>query len=809
MENLGMLILIVIISIISFLILIYLLLPWIFRVFVSPKFNASYVYKKKDFKHVKKDIFEDSRYFSVNIKINHENGIFNIQFGKNDLLKNGSIKLRYDDKVVSNLSKNNQMKPELQLISIEKFEEKDFLGEHELFTLKFTLKNHDSPIIANIKYYFNENFLTFKITIPFEIKNENKKEISNLLVSFPTFENFSTCTKILTFRHVIFCPPAKNFKFTSSPVTFYDDRLNCFIISPLKDFLNLGFAKDKNGVIYCGVQGEIESLPVDYDQEFIMIFEKGINKAFEKLGEILLKYNRVKRKDLYSDVVTSYLGFWTDNGAYYYYKTEKSMNYEQTLIAIKKYFEKNKIPIKYYNFDSWWYLKHTNKFLTTIFRPIVRILGGGFYGNTMRWETDPQYFTMDLKTFYNKFFKMPICAHNRRWDARSPYLKQFEFITYKKNAVPISEDFWDWLMKNAKESGIIVYEQDWMNNQIKSIPFMRKNFFLKKFWLDSMAKSAKKHGVNVFYCMQTPELLLYSIYHENVTISRCSQDYNHRWPLTYRFVHGTQTNLLFNAIGINSHPDCFRTKSMEGIKRFFGEKYPFLKCLYQSLNGGIIAPGDKKEDVNWPLLRKTCKDDGLLLKPDKFLTVNDLMFKKHKKYYICNTYSSINGKRWHYVLAVNLWPRRVKETWFIPEELGFNEESYVAYDFLEQKAHLINKNNKIELGKLRKYDFRYYVLCPIFNNKISIIGCPDKFITASKTLIKSIELNSGKLEISVEYVIGSTIRFLVFSKVKINRIDIENMPLKDWKYDKTTFLAEMTIPFEKSRLKKLSIFLNK
>jgi hydroxymethylpyrimidine pyrophosphatase-like HAD family hydrolase len=277
-------------------------------------------------------------------------------------------------------------------------------------------------------------------------------------------------------------------------------------------------------------------------------------------------------------MVASHLGFWTDNGAYYYYKTERGINYEDTLVIINEYFKNHNIPIQYFNFDSWWYLKHTNKAFTTIFRPIVRLMGGGLYGNTLRWETDPEKFSTDLKTFYENRFKTPITAHNRRWDSRSPYLDKYDFITYKTHACPLKKDFWEWLMHHAQESGIIVYEQDWMKNQIHSTHQLREDVTAVERWLHSMATAAKNNEVNVFYCMQTPALLLYSIKHPNITISRCSGDYNHRWPLTYRYVHSTQTNILINAVGLNSHPDVFRSRSMEeSIIRPVGEKNPLFK----------------------------------------------------------------------------------------------------------------------------------------------------------------------------------------------------------------------------------------
>ena len=41
------------------------------------------------------------------------------------------------------------------------------------------------------------------------------------------------------------------------------------------------------------------------------------------------------------------IGYWTDNGAYYYYKTFDGLNYEDTLIQLRQSLDELDIPVKY------------------------------------------------------------------------------------------------------------------------------------------------------------------------------------------------------------------------------------------------------------------------------------------------------------------------------------------------------------------------------------------------------------------------------------------------------------------------------
>lgn len=47
-----------------------------------------------------------------------------------------------------------------------------------------------------------------------------------------------------------------------------------------------------------------------------------------------------------SDLTNNYIGYWTDNGAFYYYNTEDGKNYQQTILDVKTYAEKMKLPYR-------------------------------------------------------------------------------------------------------------------------------------------------------------------------------------------------------------------------------------------------------------------------------------------------------------------------------------------------------------------------------------------------------------------------------------------------------------------------------
>ena len=60
-------------------------------------------------------------------------------------------------------------------------------------------------------------------------------------------------------------------------------------------------------------------------------------------------------------ILNRYLGYYTDNGAFYYYFTAPSTNYDGAMRAVHdvEVVERG-IPFKYLQLDSFWYFKGAN-----------------------------------------------------------------------------------------------------------------------------------------------------------------------------------------------------------------------------------------------------------------------------------------------------------------------------------------------------------------------------------------------------------------------------------------------------------------
>ena len=63
-------------------------------------------------------------------------------------------------------------------------------------------------------------------------------------------------------------------------------------------------------------------------------------------SNITIVYKEATRVALKADLVTNYLGYWTDNGAYHYYNTlTTNTTYEETLVALAAGLAEAGVPV--------------------------------------------------------------------------------------------------------------------------------------------------------------------------------------------------------------------------------------------------------------------------------------------------------------------------------------------------------------------------------------------------------------------------------------------------------------------------------
>lgn len=152
-----------------------------------------------------------------------------------------------------------------------------------------------------------------------------------------------------------------------------------------------------NNELWFGLPGTTDNMPDDgFDIETVISYsDQGFYEGVQKWGAELLKKHGKDTSRRASDDTVNYLGYWTDNGAFYYYHTEPNKTYADTMRDVYANIRHGdtSAPFRSWNYDSWWYPKCPNGAVNT-------------------WTALPDIFPEGMEVIYQET-SMPVVAHNR------------------------------------------------------------------------------------------------------------------------------------------------------------------------------------------------------------------------------------------------------------------------------------------------------------------------------------------------------------------------------------------------------------
>ena len=112
--------------------------------------------------------------------------------------------------------------------------------------------------------------------------------------------------------------------------------------------------------------GSVEKIPKHVSLETVVVWGPNLRDAMKRWGDVLRLYNGKDTNNSHNDYVSNFLGYWMDNGAYYYYNPLPNQTYEETVLEINDRMMKQNVSIRYVNYDSWFYEKGRNIILMAV-----------------------------------------------------------------------------------------------------------------------------------------------------------------------------------------------------------------------------------------------------------------------------------------------------------------------------------------------------------------------------------------------------------------------------------------------------------
>lgn len=501
--------------------------------------------------------------------------------------------------------------------------------------------------------------------------------------------------------------------------------------------------------VRCGWHGDLTEVPAGFAGEWALWAAPSPRAALDDWAALLRARAGTVRPSRYADAGLARLSYWTDNGATYYYRTAPGLDCTETLVRAVEDCEARGIPIELVQVDSWFYPHEQLRPVSDEGAPVVPPTG------LMRWEPRVDLFPDGFATLRRRLGHRPLAFHSRHFASASPYFARHAAWVDGAYAHPQDDALLDHLLRSAADWGAITYEQDWLVESFAGVRGLRAAPGRARAWQEGLDRAADAHGLTLQWCMATPADFLQSISLRHLTSIRTSGDYRYLFDNGLNWVWFLHVNAFARALGLNAFKDVFLSDRE-------AEPYAEVEALLAALSAGPVGIGDAIGRADRDLVMRTCRADGLLVKPDAPLAAIDRCFLQHghltPALLVGETYSAHGAHRWHYVVGMHASSTReaLGETVALGE-LGADAPRgpVLLYDWRRGTIEHLAADGRWPLA-LDFQDWDYRIVCPILPGDRTLIGDPQLYATMGDRRIAGVVATPEALSFDVLGVPGTT-----------------------------------------------------
>jgi hypothetical protein len=544
------------------------------------------------------------------------------------------------------------------------------------------------------------------------------------------------------YANTVFSPRSFKGGEGASPWLLFDDSARAVILSPAANFMTAQVLLDKQKNLNSGLNHRLANLPEGFTHQTLLVPGDSIHQAWDRWGHDLTDLAGKTRPANDQEVELRQFGYWTDNGANYYYKFDPARGYDGTLLDVDAAFKKLGIPLGYMQLDSWWYFKSktgpNGKEGKDAGTKNARLPAGDWncYGGLMKYQAHPALFPQGLAAF-DKQLGIPLITHNRWVDLNSPYRQQYNI----SGVAAIDPKWWDKITDYLKASGVVVYEQDWLNEIYSNSPQFSTTTTAGDAFMDNMARATRERGMRIQYCMELPQHFLQGSKYDNLTSVRVADD---------RFEHGKWDAALYTshmATSLGEWPwvDTFNSGETANL-------------TLATLTAGPVGVGDAMDQIDAKNIGTCIRADGVIVKPDTAIVPLDQTYVSDagdkKSPMIAAAYTDHGSHRTAYVFC---FPRSAAQTQiaFRPADLGISTDAWV-YEPSAAKGKLVAANGSFNAEFAEpnhKKAWSYFVVSPVGSSGIALVGDAGKIVTAGRQRVAEIEETASETKVTVAFAV--------------------------------------------------------
>jgi len=507
--------------------------------------------------------------------------------------------------------------------------------------------------------------------------------------------------------------------------------------------------------VRAGWHGDLAAIPAGFSSEMALFAAASPRAALARYGALLQRRAGCRRSSRYADDGVGKLSYWTDNGAVYYYRTEPGHDYTQTLARVAQELPAAGVPIRSLQLDSWFYPHEVLRAVSEQGAPVVPPTG------MLRWEPRADLFADGFRGLRAKLGELPLTFHSRHFSKASPYCDDGVWWRDAAYAHPADPAFFDRFLASVAGWGGITYEQDWLVESFLGVRGLREAPGRARAWQEGLDRAAGEHGVTLQWCMGTPADWCRTVTLRNVTSVRTSGDYRYLFDNGLNWVWFLHGNAFARALGLWPYKDVFLTHGETALGP--GEDYVEAESMLAVLSAGPVGIGDRLGHTDAAIVRRVCREDGVLVKPDVPLAAIDRCYHANAFFgpnpLIGECFSQHPAGRWAYVASFHASREKAPLAFRVAcAELGESAPTgeVVSYDWRRRSFARVPVDGGYELV-LAWQEFDLRVLCPLLPRGLTIVGDVEKYATAGDRRVARISATPDGVGFEVLGVAGERV----------------------------------------------------
>jgi hypothetical protein len=514
------------------------------------------------------------------------------------------------------------------------------------------------------------------------------------------------------------------------PMMLVAPDLRTLLIAPMNSFHEQVMAVE-NG-LRCGWHGDLDEVSAGFATETALWGAASPRAALDEWASHLRALHGTHRPGRYADDLNRRPSYWTDNGAAYWYKTEPDHDVPATLVAAVDDLRTRGVPFSTVQLDSWFYPHETLRPFDTA-EWVVPPSG------LMEWDARADILPNGVADLRAQLGDPTLTTHCRHLAAASRYVKEFDCWVDGERAHPKSAALYERWLDQAVQWGVETYEHDWLIECFLGVRGLREAAGRARAWQEGVDAAAGQRGMTLQWCMPSPADLCQTVTLSNVASVRTSGDHGYLVSAGYLWAWFLYVNVFADALGLRPYKDVFHADPDDETA------HADVESLLAALSTGPVGIGDRIGRTDPVIVRRTCRADGLLVKPDTVVKAIDRGFTRwatRRNTLLTGTATTTHAAGdWIYAVTLNCTDAPATGRVTIAD-LGVTSDRVVVWDWRTQTAEVLDRGDGWDLA-LDSLGWDYRVVAPIMNGR-AVIGDPALYATVGDMRIGAVSADATR-----------------------------------------------------------------